>query len=138
MPVMSFPIVPSIQQLQQVSELGCWWKGNEISGRRNGWDMRHGVHAGPQQHKALSSWFTAWWGSLGTNTAEARDCICFFPCPEIFPSHVLPCLQDSEVRKAFQRSLEKQGIKFKLGTKVRTGDASATHLPPGSDCLVRP
>ena len=28
------------------------------------------------------------------------------------------CLQDGEVRKAFQRSLTKQGFKFKLSTKV--------------------
>ena len=30
----------------------------------------------------------------------------------------LPVVQDGEVRKAFQRSLTKQGFKFKLGTKV--------------------
>lgn len=28
--------------------------------------------------------------------------------------------QDGEVRRTFQRSLEKQGLKFKLGTKVGT------------------
>lgn len=27
--------------------------------------------------------------------------------------------QDGEVRRTFQRSLQKQGIKFKLGTKAR-------------------
>ncbi len=27
-------------------------------------------------------------------------------------------VQDSEVRRSFQRSLEKQGLKFKVGTKV--------------------
>lgn len=28
------------------------------------------------------------------------------------------CVQDGEVRRAFQRSLQKQGMKFKLSTKV--------------------
>ncbi len=28
-------------------------------------------------------------------------------------------MQDGEVRKAFERSLKKQGFKFKLNTKVR-------------------
>lgn len=28
-------------------------------------------------------------------------------------------LQDGEVRKVFQRALQKQGMKFMLGTKVR-------------------
>jgi hypothetical protein len=36
----------------------------------------------------------------------------------VLPWCIAPSLQDSEVRKAYQRSLEKQGIKFKLGTKV--------------------
>jgi hypothetical protein len=29
------------------------------------------------------------------------------------------CSQDGEIRKLFQRSLQKQGMKFKLNTKVR-------------------
>ena len=38
--------------------------------------------------------------------------------------HPRPCCcdalpQDGEVRRAFQRSLQKQGLKFKLSTKVR-------------------
>ncbi len=42
------------------------------------------------------------------------------------PSSMPPCswpLQDSEVRRSFQRTLEKQGLKFKLATKVRFGGA---------------
>ena len=30
--------------------------------------------------------------------------------------------QDSEVRRTFMRTLEKQGIKFKMGTKVSKGE----------------
>lgn len=34
----------------------------------------------------------------------------------------LPASQDSEVRRTFMRTLEKQGIKFKMGTKVSKGE----------------
>ncbi|KAI7835395.1 hypothetical protein COHA_010705 [Chlorella ohadii] len=41
-----------------------------------------------------------------------------------FLDHIVPTM-DGEVRRAFQRSLQKQGLKFKLGTKVAS--AEATH-----------
>ncbi len=43
--------------------------------------------------------------------------------------HTCSCLplQDGEVRRAFQRSLQKQGLKFKLGTKV--GNAFQSFRP---------
>ncbi len=39
-------------------------------------------------------------------------------------------LQDSEVRRTFMRTLEKQGLKFKMGTKVSKGEVvgSKVHL----------
>ena len=36
--------------------------------------------------------------------------------------HKLRNMQDCEVRKAFQRSLQKQGFKFKLSTKVTNAE----------------
>jgi len=38
-----------------------------------------------------------------------------------FLDHIVPTL-DSEIRRSFQRSLEKQGLTFKLGTKVSKGE----------------
>lgn len=40
----------------------------------------------------------------------------------------LLALQDGEVRRSFQRSLQKQGLKFKLGTKVRTGCGNTMNM----------
>jgi hypothetical protein len=55
-------------------------------------------------------------GSMGLNTCfcVAKSCyVCQAVCV------VLLVLQDGEIRKLFQRSLQKQGMKFKLNTKVR-------------------
>lgn len=50
-----------------------------------------------------------------------------------FADHIVPTM-DGEIRKAFQRSLTKQGMKFKLGTKVnsatRKGDSVVLEVEP--------
>ena len=40
---------------------------------------------------------------------------------------VSPVVQDGEIRKAFQRTLTKQGFKWKLGMKVRSGCQAHMH-----------
>ncbi|NMR95954.1 NAD(P)/FAD-dependent oxidoreductase, partial [Vibrio parahaemolyticus] len=52
------------------------------------------------------------WGRLGSEITVVE-----------FASEIVPTM-DAEVRKQFQRSLEKQGMKFKLKTKVVGVDTS--------------
>ena len=42
----------------------------------------------------------------------------------IVPLHSSTCPQDGELRKMFQRTLTKQGLKFKLSTKVVEGEVT--------------
>jgi len=52
------------------------------------------------------------------------SCRSRLPVLHIIPPPSLPSLQDSEVRRSFKRTLEKQGFKFKLGTKVNSAEVT--------------
>ena len=46
-----------------------------------------------------------------------------------FMDHIVPTM-DGEIRRNFQRSLQKQGMAFKLGTKVRGPPCARPRGPP--------